>query len=95
MHTTYASNFFGFILLFLLWWFPTKNFLNLKHIYILSAFALYFPLNSKEISNFTIEYENGEKFETDFAIAEILSIPSKNSHNFLIIKIMKLNLWNI
>ena len=51
------------------------------HLY-LSAFALYFPLNSEEISNFTVEYENGEKFETDFAIAEIVSNPSKNSHKF-------------
>ena len=42
-----------------------------KYHQYLSPFVLYFPLNSEDISNFTVEYENGDKFETDLAIAEI------------------------
>jgi hypothetical protein len=44
-----------------------------KYHQYLSPFALYFPLNPEEISNFTVEYNNGEKFETDFAVAEIVN----------------------
>ena len=48
-----------------------------------SPFALYFPLNSEDISNFTVEYENGDKFETDFAVAEIISDEkSVNNHHY-------------
>ena len=73
---TYASNFLGFINFPMM--IPNKKFFKFKtHLY-LSDFAL----NSKEISNFTVEYENGEKFETDFAFAEIVSDSSKNNHKF-------------
>ena len=52
------------------------------HLYS-SAFALYFPLNDEDISNFTVEFENGEKIETDLAIAEIVSMPNtENSLKF-------------
>ena len=43
-----------------------------------SAFILYFPLNSEDISNFTVEYENGVIFQTDLAIVEIVKDYSEN-----------------
>ena len=48
----------------------------------LSPFVLYFPLDSNDITNFTLEYENGDSFETDFAIAEIVYDKENNSDKF-------------
>ena len=39
----------------------------------LSPFLGYFPLDSDDISNFRVIYKNGEYFETDLAIAEIVN----------------------
>ena len=46
----------------------------------LSPFVLYFPLNSEDIS-FKVEYENGDKFETDFSIVEIVNNNENNNDN--------------
>ena len=55
---------------------PQANYAFKTHQYV-SPFMLYFPFDEDEL-NFTVEYENGDKFETEFAIAETVN-SNKNS----------------
>ena len=48
----------------------------------LSPFLLYFPLNEDEIK-IIVEYENGDKFETEFAIAERVNSEEISNENNL------------
>lgn len=62
----------------------------------LSSFVMYYPLMIEDIQNFTVVYSNGDYFETDYAIAEIVNEDIKNDnlysffddeeneHNFMI-----------
>lgn len=67
------------------------NFFNLKnkqanyafktHQYV-SPFLIYFPFDEDEIK-IKVEYENGSKFETEFAIAQIVNSPKELNDNKL------------